>query len=79
MFILAVHLLNSTAFVVLGGTGMWTFECLLCLLNFALINLVFFQMPQHDSKDKKMKFFNSGTVAMDVNLERTGFFQGENP
>ncbi|XP_031165156.1 arrestin domain-containing protein 3 isoform X1 [Sander lucioperca] len=34
-------------------------------------------MPQHDSKDKKMKFFNSGTVAMDVNLERTGFFQGE--
>ncbi|XP_034728472.1 arrestin domain-containing protein 3-like isoform X4 [Etheostoma cragini] len=34
-------------------------------------------MPQHDSKDKKMKFFNSGTVAMDVKLEKTGFFQGE--
>ncbi|XP_037634680.1 arrestin domain-containing protein 3-like [Sebastes umbrosus] len=33
--------------------------------------------PQHESKDKKMKFFNSGTVAMDVNLEKTGFFQGE--
>ncbi|KAA8592333.1 hypothetical protein FQN60_017788 [Etheostoma spectabile] len=27
-------------------------------------------MPQHDSKDKKMKFFNSGTVAMDNNLSR---------
>lgn len=26
-----------------------------------------------------MKFFNSGTVAMDVNLEKTGFFQGESP
>ncbi|KAF1389045.1 hypothetical protein PFLUV_G00069370 [Perca fluviatilis] len=34
-------------------------------------------MPQHDSEDKKMTFFNSGTVAMDVNLEKTGFFQGE--
>ncbi|XP_049434207.1 arrestin domain-containing protein 3-like isoform X3 [Epinephelus fuscoguttatus] len=34
-------------------------------------------MPQHESKDKKMKFFTSGTVAMDVNLEKTGFFQGE--
>ncbi|XP_035020976.2 arrestin domain-containing protein 4 [Hippoglossus stenolepis] len=33
--------------------------------------------PQHDSKDKKLKFFNSGSVAMDVHLERTGFFQGE--
>ncbi|TNN86003.1 Arrestin domain-containing protein 3 [Liparis tanakae] len=33
--------------------------------------------PQHESKDKKMKVFNSGTVAMDVNLEKTGFFQGE--
>lgn len=33
--------------------------------------------PQHGSKDKKMKVFTSGTVAMDVNLEKTGFFQGE--
>ncbi|KAK5871351.1 hypothetical protein PBY51_004236 [Eleginops maclovinus] len=33
--------------------------------------------PQHEYKDKKMKFFNSGTVAMDVNLEKTGFLQGE--
>ncbi|KAK5871350.1 hypothetical protein PBY51_004235 [Eleginops maclovinus] len=33
--------------------------------------------PQHECKDKKMKYFNSGTVAMDVNLEKTGFFQGE--
>ncbi|XP_042371086.1 arrestin domain-containing protein 3-like, partial [Plectropomus leopardus] len=34
-------------------------------------------VPQHESKDKKMKIFTSGTVAMDVNLEKTGFFQGE--
>ncbi|KAM7018092.1 uncharacterized protein LKV04_001850 [Tautogolabrus adspersus] len=33
--------------------------------------------PQHEAKDKKMKFFTSGSVAMDVNLEKTGFFQGE--
>ncbi|XP_068422338.1 arrestin domain-containing protein 3-like isoform X2 [Clinocottus analis] len=33
--------------------------------------------PQHESKDKKMKVFNSGTVAMDVDLEKTGFFPGE--
>nr|XP_057927819.1 arrestin domain-containing protein 3-like [Doryrhamphus excisus] len=33
--------------------------------------------PQHECKDKKMSLFNSGTVAMDVNLEKTGFFQGE--
>uniref|UniRef100_A0A8C5I6F3 Arrestin domain-containing protein 3-like n=1 Tax=Gouania willdenowi TaxID=441366 RepID=A0A8C5I6F3_GOUWI len=33
--------------------------------------------PQHDSKDKKLKFFNSGTVAMDVNIEKTGFHPGE--
>uniref|UniRef100_A0A3Q3EJQ6 Thioredoxin-interacting protein-like n=1 Tax=Labrus bergylta TaxID=56723 RepID=A0A3Q3EJQ6_9LABR len=34
-------------------------------------------IPQHEAKDKKMKFFTSGSVAMDVNLEKTGFFQGE--
>ncbi|XP_019956411.2 arrestin domain-containing protein 3-like isoform X1 [Paralichthys olivaceus] len=33
--------------------------------------------PQQECKDKKMKFFNSGSVAMDVHLEKTGFFQGE--
>ncbi|KAM8760848.1 arrestin domain-containing protein 3-like [Acanthopagrus schlegelii] len=33
--------------------------------------------PQHETKDKKMKYFNSGTVAMDVDLEKTGFRQGE--
>ncbi|XP_031705506.1 arrestin domain-containing protein 3-like [Anarrhichthys ocellatus] len=33
--------------------------------------------PQHESKDKKLKVLNSGMVAMDVNLEKTGFFQGE--
>ncbi|KAG7489631.1 hypothetical protein JOB18_016791 [Solea senegalensis] len=35
------------------------------------------RIPQHESKDKKMKLFNSGTVAMDVDIEKTGFFQGE--
>ncbi|KAF7661078.1 hypothetical protein LDENG_00268740 [Lucifuga dentata] len=34
-------------------------------------------IPQHESKDKKIKFFASGTVAMDVNIEKMGFFQGE--
>uniref|UniRef100_A0A667ZNQ9 Zgc:110626 n=1 Tax=Myripristis murdjan TaxID=586833 RepID=A0A667ZNQ9_9TELE len=33
--------------------------------------------PQHDSKDKKMKFFTSGTVGMDVSLEKMGYQQGE--
>uniref|UniRef100_A0A3B3USL3 Arrestin domain-containing protein 3-like n=1 Tax=Poecilia latipinna TaxID=48699 RepID=A0A3B3USL3_9TELE len=33
--------------------------------------------PQHETMDKKMKLFTSGTVAMDVNLEKSGFFQGE--
>lgn len=33
--------------------------------------------PQHESKEKKMKLLNSGKVSMDVNLEKTGFFQGE--
>ncbi|XP_074526188.1 arrestin domain-containing protein 3-like [Halichoeres trimaculatus] len=33
--------------------------------------------PQHESKDKKMKFFTSGSVAMDVRLEKTGYCQGE--
>ncbi|XP_077378864.1 arrestin domain-containing protein 3-like isoform X3 [Festucalex cinctus] len=33
--------------------------------------------PQHESKDKKMQWFNSGTVAMDVKLEKSGFLQGE--
>uniref|UniRef100_G3P766 Zgc:110626 n=1 Tax=Gasterosteus aculeatus aculeatus TaxID=481459 RepID=G3P766_GASAC len=41
------------------------------------LHLVFFQTPQHESKDKKMKILNSGMVAMDLNLEKTGFFQGE--
>ncbi|XP_030593864.1 arrestin domain-containing protein 3-like [Archocentrus centrarchus] len=33
------------------------------------------QTPQHESKDKKI--FTSGSVAMDVNLEKMGFHQGE--
>ncbi|XP_061585005.1 arrestin domain-containing protein 3-like [Cololabis saira] len=36
-----------------------------------------FMVPQHESKDKKMHVFNSGTVAMDVNLEKSAFSQGE--
>lgn len=41
------------------------------------LECVFPQTPQHESKDKKMHFFNSGTVAMDVNIEKSGFFQGK--
>lgn len=48
----------------------WNFTCI--KLNF----LGFFQEPQHESKDKKMKLFNSGCVSMDVSLEKTGFCQG---
>ncbi|KAG7242427.1 hypothetical protein INR49_022936 [Caranx melampygus] len=33
--------------------------------------------PQHESKDKKLKFFSSGEVSMDVDIEKTGFSQGE--
>ncbi|KAM9822043.1 arrestin domain-containing protein 3-like isoform 2-T2 [Syngnathus typhle] len=33
--------------------------------------------PQHDSKDKKLHLLNSGTVAMDVKIEKSGFIQGE--
>ncbi|XP_077572221.1 arrestin domain-containing protein 3-like isoform X2 [Stigmatopora nigra] len=34
-------------------------------------------IPQHNSKNKKMHMFNSGTVAMDVKIEKSGFFPGE--
>ncbi|KAM9744606.1 uncharacterized protein ACNS7B_011754 [Menidia menidia] len=44
----------------------------------AAINSVYGLMtPQHESKDKKMKLFTSGSVAMDVDLEKSGFYQGE--
>ncbi|RVE68330.1 hypothetical protein OJAV_G00090590 [Oryzias javanicus] len=33
--------------------------------------------PQQGSKDKKMHVFTSGSVAMDVRLEKSGFYQGE--
>ncbi|XP_040012261.1 arrestin domain-containing protein 3 [Xiphias gladius] len=33
--------------------------------------------PQHESKDKKLKVFTSGTVAIDAHIEKTGFLQGE--
>ncbi|XP_024131215.1 arrestin domain-containing protein 3 isoform X2 [Oryzias melastigma] len=33
--------------------------------------------PLRDSKDKKMNVFTSGSVAMDVRLEKSGFYQGE--
>uniref|UniRef100_A0A8C6TZE0 Arrestin C-terminal-like domain-containing protein n=1 Tax=Neogobius melanostomus TaxID=47308 RepID=A0A8C6TZE0_9GOBI len=33
--------------------------------------------PQHESKDKKLKLLNSGTVSMDVDIEKAGFYQGE--
>uniref|UniRef100_A0AAV2MSL1 Arrestin C-terminal-like domain-containing protein n=1 Tax=Knipowitschia caucasica TaxID=637954 RepID=A0AAV2MSL1_KNICA len=34
-------------------------------------------VPQHGVKDKQLKLFNSGYVAMDVNIDKTGFQQGE--
>ncbi|KAJ8006133.1 hypothetical protein DPEC_G00125080 [Dallia pectoralis] len=33
--------------------------------------------PQHGAKDKKMRFFTSGTVGMNVHIERQGFHLGE--
>ncbi|XP_059192680.1 arrestin domain-containing protein 3-like [Centropristis striata] len=33
--------------------------------------------PQHGTKNKKMNAFTSGSVSMDVNLEKSGFTQGE--
>uniref|UniRef100_A0AAV2MS06 Arrestin-like N-terminal domain-containing protein n=1 Tax=Knipowitschia caucasica TaxID=637954 RepID=A0AAV2MS06_KNICA len=32
--------------------------------------------PQHGSRDKTISAFGSGTVAMDVNIERLGYWQG---
>uniref|UniRef100_A0A8C6TXR7 Arrestin C-terminal-like domain-containing protein n=1 Tax=Neogobius melanostomus TaxID=47308 RepID=A0A8C6TXR7_9GOBI len=34
-------------------------------------------IPQHGATDKKMKLFNSGYVAMDVHIDKSGFHQGE--
>ncbi|XP_077418343.1 arrestin domain-containing protein 3-like [Vanacampus margaritifer] len=33
--------------------------------------------PQQGITDKKMNIFSSGTVGMEVNIEKTGYFQGE--
>ncbi|XP_028270693.1 arrestin domain-containing protein 3-like [Parambassis ranga] len=40
-------------------------------------NVSWLMAPKHDSKDKKMKVLTTGTVAMDVKIEKTGFYQGE--
>lgn len=48
-----------------------------CSHKAALMNLLVFQEPQHESKDKKLKFFSSGEISMDVDIEKTGFLQGE--
>ncbi|XP_071396007.1 arrestin domain-containing protein 3-like isoform X3 [Centroberyx affinis] len=40
-------------------------------------SILMLMKPQHESKDKKMKFLNSGTVGMDVNIEKMGYCQGE--
>uniref|UniRef100_A0A3Q2DHL3 Si:ch211-130m23.2 n=1 Tax=Cyprinodon variegatus TaxID=28743 RepID=A0A3Q2DHL3_CYPVA len=49
-------------------------QFLICLKSLKYpINVV----PQHESKDKKMGLFKSGSIAMDVNLEKSGFHQGE--
>ncbi|KAL0979785.1 hypothetical protein UPYG_G00189640 [Umbra pygmaea] len=34
-------------------------------------------VPQHGTKDKKMRFFTSGKVGMDVHIERMGYYFGE--
>uniref|UniRef100_A0A4W5M9X8 Arrestin C-terminal-like domain-containing protein n=1 Tax=Hucho hucho TaxID=62062 RepID=A0A4W5M9X8_9TELE len=34
-------------------------------------------IPQHGTKDKKMKLFTSGKVGMDIHLERMGYYLGE--
>lgn len=47
------------------------------IISYYLVILGIIQAPQHESKDKKIKGFTSGTIAMDVNLEKSGFFQGE--
>uniref|UniRef100_A0A672FH12 Arrestin C-terminal-like domain-containing protein n=1 Tax=Salarias fasciatus TaxID=181472 RepID=A0A672FH12_SALFA len=41
------------------------------------LNLKSDPTPQHNTIEKKMKILNSGAVGMDVNIERTGFLQGE--
>ncbi|XP_078141295.1 arrestin domain-containing protein 3-like [Centroberyx gerrardi] len=48
-------------------------------LNFVSTNLdsKLLMTAQHETKDKKMKFFSSGTITMDVNIERMGYYQGE--
>ncbi|XP_051924645.1 arrestin domain-containing protein 3-like [Hippocampus zosterae] len=38
---------------------------------------MFLTSPQQGITEKKMNFFSSGTVQMEVNIEKTGFFQGE--
>uniref|UniRef100_A0A3Q2QCZ1 Arrestin domain-containing protein 4 n=1 Tax=Fundulus heteroclitus TaxID=8078 RepID=A0A3Q2QCZ1_FUNHE len=45
-------------------------------MNFVLLSR-WTCFPLINWADKKMKLFTSGTVAMDVNLEKSGFFQGE--
>lgn len=47
------------------------------MLLFTYTDVGFFQTPQHETKMKKMNIFSSGSVSMDVNLEKTGFIQGE--
>ncbi|XP_014027812.1 arrestin domain-containing protein 3 isoform X2 [Salmo salar] len=34
-------------------------------------------IPQHGTKDKKMKLFTSGKVGMDIHIERMGYYLGE--
>uniref|UniRef100_A0AAV2JTV6 Arrestin C-terminal-like domain-containing protein n=1 Tax=Knipowitschia caucasica TaxID=637954 RepID=A0AAV2JTV6_KNICA len=35
------------------------------------------RVPQHETKDKKLKLLNSGTVSMDVDIDKVGYYQGE--
>uniref|UniRef100_A0A4W6G9V2 Arrestin C-terminal-like domain-containing protein n=1 Tax=Lates calcarifer TaxID=8187 RepID=A0A4W6G9V2_LATCA len=60
---------NIKQFVIQDGQGKYTIYVIQFRNNQFRFILYF--------TDKKMKLFTSGTVGMDVNIERTGFHQGE--
>ena len=47
------------------------------VLFVAQVSFVPFQIPQHGTKDKKMKLFTSGKVGMDIHIERMGYYLGK--
>ena len=40
---------------------------------------LYFQIPQHSTKDQKLRLFNSGKVTMDVHINKMAFCQGKGP